>query len=102
MESQGPPGASRGAAEAGWAKEDQYLSLGPITTGTVLTSTPIGLCGYWLWAPQFSLNTRIPLPGKYDGNSTRCQAFTLSGTLLGRFYYYTHFTEEGTEGQRVQ
>lgn len=32
--------------------------------GTVLTSTPIGLCGYWLWAPQFPLNTGISLPGK--------------------------------------
>lgn len=29
-----------------------------------LTSAPIGLCGYWLWAPQFSLNTGISLPGK--------------------------------------
>lgn len=106
MESQGPPGASGEAEETGWAKEDQHLRPGPITTGNTLTSTPIGLCGYWLWTPQFPLNTGISLPGKYgdsdDNSLTRCQTFTLLGTPPGRCHYYTHFSDEGTEGQSVK
>ena len=32
---------------------------------------------------------------------TRCQAFH-PGTLSGRCHYYTHFTEEEMEGQRIK
>lgn len=31
----------------------------------------------------------------------RGQARTLPGTLSGRCHYYTHFTDEGTEGQII-